>query len=64
MANFADPDGNELMLHNRYAPPDVSPACCSSASTSSSCVFGDAFGITWATRPSGSMMNVARWAPQ
>ena len=22
MALFADPDGNELMLHRRYAPPD------------------------------------------
>ena len=22
MANFADPDGNALMFHHRYAPPD------------------------------------------
>ncbi len=25
MANFRDPDGNGLMLHNRYAPHDVGP---------------------------------------
>ena len=26
MAYFNDPDGNALMLHNRYAPPDAKPA--------------------------------------
>ena len=26
MAYFTDPDGNALMLHNRYAPPDERPA--------------------------------------
>src|SRR3954454_9743156 len=26
MAFFADPDGNALMLHNRYAPPGARPA--------------------------------------
>lgn len=25
MAYFADPDGNALMLHHRYAPPGVGP---------------------------------------
>jgi catechol 2,3-dioxygenase-like lactoylglutathione lyase family enzyme len=25
MAYFADPDGNGLMLHHRYAPPDAKP---------------------------------------
>src|SRR5215213_7468177 len=25
MAHFTDPDGNALMLHNRYAPPGVGP---------------------------------------
>ncbi|MBA2506505.1 MAG: VOC family protein [Thermoleophilaceae bacterium] len=25
MAYFADPDGNALMLHNRYAPPGAKP---------------------------------------
>ena len=25
MANFRDPDGNTLMLHNRYAPKDAHP---------------------------------------
>jgi predicted enzyme related to lactoylglutathione lyase len=25
MAHFADPDGNRLMLHNRYAPKDARP---------------------------------------
>ena len=25
MAHFTDPDGNVLMLHNRYAPPGVGP---------------------------------------
>jgi len=25
MAHFKDPDGNVLMLHNRYAPPGVKP---------------------------------------
>jgi len=25
MAFFADPDGNQLMLHNRYAPKDARP---------------------------------------
>jgi predicted enzyme related to lactoylglutathione lyase len=25
MANFADPDGNALMFHHRYAPPGVKP---------------------------------------
>ena len=25
MAIFRDPDGNALMLHNRYAPPDAKP---------------------------------------
>ena len=25
MANFRDPDGNALMLHNRYAPKDAKP---------------------------------------
>jgi predicted enzyme related to lactoylglutathione lyase len=25
MAYFADPDGNGLMLHHRYAPPDARP---------------------------------------
>jgi catechol 2,3-dioxygenase-like lactoylglutathione lyase family enzyme len=25
MAYFQDPDGNALMLHNRYAPPDAKP---------------------------------------
>jgi predicted enzyme related to lactoylglutathione lyase len=25
MAVFADPDGNALMLHHRYAPPDAAP---------------------------------------
>src|SRR4051794_38354744 len=36
----------------------------SAASTSSSCVLGDAFGITWRTTPSSSMRNVARRLPQ
>ena len=35
----------------------------SAASTWSSCVLGDALGITWTTLPSPSMMNVARWMP-
>ena len=26
MAYFADPDGNGLMLHHRYAPPDAKPS--------------------------------------
>jgi len=26
MAFFTDPDGNDLMLHRRYAPPDERPA--------------------------------------
>src|SRR5688572_7138977 len=26
MAHFRDPDGNVLMLHNRYAPKDVTPS--------------------------------------
>ncbi len=26
MAHFTDPDGNVLMLHNRYAPKDARPA--------------------------------------
>jgi predicted enzyme related to lactoylglutathione lyase len=26
MAHFADPDGNALMLHHRYAPADARPA--------------------------------------
>jgi predicted enzyme related to lactoylglutathione lyase len=25
MAHFSDPDGNVLMLHHRYAPPDARP---------------------------------------
>ena len=25
MAHFTDPDGNALMFHNRYAPPDQGP---------------------------------------
>ena len=25
MAHFRDPDGNVLMLHHRYAPPDARP---------------------------------------
>jgi predicted enzyme related to lactoylglutathione lyase len=25
MAHFKDPDGNVLMLHNRYAPPEARP---------------------------------------
>jgi hypothetical protein len=25
MAVFADPDGNALMLHHRYAPPGATP---------------------------------------
>jgi predicted enzyme related to lactoylglutathione lyase len=25
MAHFSDPDGNALMLHHRYAPPDARP---------------------------------------
>jgi len=25
MAHFTDPDGNALMLHNRYAPPGATP---------------------------------------
>ena len=25
LAPFGDPDGNALMLHHRYAPPDVGP---------------------------------------
>lgn len=25
MAHFKDPDGNALMLHHRYAPPDARP---------------------------------------
>ena len=25
MAYFSDPDGNALMLHHRYAPPDTGP---------------------------------------
>jgi len=25
MAHFRDPDGNALMLHHRYAPPDARP---------------------------------------
>jgi hypothetical protein len=36
----------------------------SAASTTSSCVFGDALAITWATRPSASMRNVVRLVPQ
>jgi catechol 2,3-dioxygenase-like lactoylglutathione lyase family enzyme len=26
MAHFHDPDGNALMFHSRYAPPDAKPA--------------------------------------
>jgi len=26
MAYFSDPDGNALMLHHRYAPPDARPS--------------------------------------
>jgi len=26
MAHFHDPDGNQLMLHSRYAPPGATPA--------------------------------------
>ena len=74
MAHFADPDGNVLMLHNRYAPgarvtratarPQRQAASCASAlSTSSSCVFGEAFGMTCAMTPLASTMNVARCAP-
>ena len=36
----------------------------SRASTWSSCVFGDTFGITWRTTPCSSITNVARSAPQ
>jgi catechol 2,3-dioxygenase-like lactoylglutathione lyase family enzyme len=35
MAYFADPDGNALMFHHRYAPADAKPSA-SAASTSSS----------------------------
>jgi len=35
----------------------------SAASTSSSCVLGEAFGMTWRTQPSASIRNVARCAP-
>ena len=35
----------------------------STASTSSSCVFGDAFGMTCLMQPSASITNVARCAP-
>jgi hypothetical protein len=35
----------------------------SASSTTSSWVLGDAFGITWRTTPSPSMMNVARALP-
>ena len=36
----------------------------SAASTSSSCVLGEALGMTWRTTPSSSMRKVARCAPQ
>jgi hypothetical protein len=26
MAIFSDPDGNALMFHHRYAPPDAKPS--------------------------------------
>lgn len=29
MAYFSDPDGNALMLHHRYAPPDQRPSAAS-----------------------------------
>jgi hypothetical protein len=35
----------------------------SASSTTSSCVFGEAFGMTWAILPSGSMMKVERSIP-
>ena len=38
-------------------------SCPSASSTTSSWVFGEALGITWATLPSGSMMKVARCTP-
>ena len=31
MAYFADPDGNGLMLHHRYAPADAKPTAASAA---------------------------------
>jgi hypothetical protein len=36
----------------------------STFSTTSSCVFGEAFGITWRTIPCSSITNVERSAPQ
>ena len=44
----------------RYA----AASCSSTASTSSSCVFGVTLGITCATTPSGPMTKVARRAPK
>ncbi len=35
----------------------------SAASTTSSCVFGETFGKTFAIFPSPSMMKVERWTP-
>jgi hypothetical protein len=49
---------------SREAHDAAAPSRPSAASTSSSCVFGEAFGITWTTVPSPSMMNVERSAPQ
>ena len=48
---------------NRPAQP-AAPSSPSAFSTSSSCVFGETFGITWRMTPSESITNVARRAPQ
>jgi hypothetical protein len=46
---------------NGYA---AAPSSSSAFKTASSCVLGEAFGITCATVPPASMMNVDRCAPQ
>ena len=53
-------DGAGLLAAGELARPR---ARASAARTTSSCVLGEALGITWRTTPSASMTKVARWAP-
>src|SRR6185312_4762623 len=54
-----DPRGRD----HRAAAYAAATVSRSAARTWSSCVFGDAFGITCTTVPSASMMNVERFTP-
>ena len=54
-------DGGGLRL--RLTGSRSGASAPSASSTSSSCVFGETLGKTFAIRPSASMMNVARCTP-